>query len=128
MTYSWIEAYCLAKRGTISDYKPEWEAKRYMLAGKMYAMVGGDKHNRPIITLKCEPETGFALREQHEDIVEGYYMNKVHWNSVYLDRAVPADVIKPMIDMAYELILGALSKKKRQELLAGADPDARPNQ
>lgn len=125
MAYSWIEAYCLAKTGTVREYKAEWEATRYMLAGKMYAMVGGDKDNRPIITLKCEPETGFALREQHEDIVEGYYMNKVHWNSVYLDKAAPAAVIKSMIDMSYELILGALSKKKRQELLAGANG---PNQ
>jgi predicted DNA-binding protein (MmcQ/YjbR family) len=119
MRYSWLEEYCLSKKGATSDFKIEWDARRFILAGKMFAMQGGDKNSKPIITLKCEPEFGMMLREKYEHIVEGYYMNKVHWNSVYLDGDVPDDILKQMIDMSYNLIFNSLSKKVQKEILEG---------
>lgn len=38
MKYSWIDEYLLSKPGVEKDYKPEWEATRYMIRGKMFAM------------------------------------------------------------------------------------------
>lgn len=70
------------------------------------------------ITLKLEPEEGDFLRKQYEDIVPGYYMNKVHWNSVNPDGEVPDDLLKDLLDKSYQLVLGGLSKKKQQEILA----------
>ncbi|MNP85293.1 hypothetical protein D3C76_1849660 [compost metagenome] len=58
------------------------------------------------------------LRENYDDIIEGYYMNKVHWNSVFLDGNVPEDVIKQMIDMSYNLIFGSLTKKVQKSILS----------
>ena len=52
MKYSWIDAYCLAKRGTTKDFKEEWHATRYFIGGKMFALLGADNTARPIITLK----------------------------------------------------------------------------
>lgn len=46
-------------------------------------------------------------------------MNKVHWNSVYLDGDVPDDILKQMIDMSYNLIFNSLSKKVQKEILEG---------
>jgi len=117
MKYEWLDSYCLSKKSAEKDFKVEWDATRYLIGGKMFAMQGGDKYKRPIITLKCEPLFGQFLREQYEHIIPGYYMNKEHWNSVYLEGDVPDEVLKQMIDMSYDLVLKSLSKKTQLELL-----------
>lgn len=119
MKYPWIDAYCLSKKGAVKDFKVEWDATRYLIGAKMFAMQGGDKDKKPIITLKCEPAFGQILRAQHQHIIPGYYMNKEHWNSVYLEGNVPDDVLKQMIDMSYELVLNSLSKKAIKEIIEG---------
>ena len=116
--YEWFEEYCKSKKGVIKDYKIEWEAHRYMLRNKMFAMHCNDKEGKEIITLKLEPMHGKFLREQYEEgIVAGYYMNKDHWNSVYVDGNVPDDVLRDMVDKSYELIFQSLSKKIQSEIL-----------
>lgn len=117
MKYEWLDGYCLSKNGTEKDYKAEWQATRYMIRGKMYAMRGGDKEGKPIITVKLEPMFGSLLRQTYRDIVPGYYMNKEHWNSLYLGGNVPDDVLKGMLDKSYRLILAGFSKKVQQEIL-----------
>lgn len=117
MKYEWIDAYCLSKKGAEKDFKAEWNATRYMIRGKMFAMMGGDKAGDPIISLKLEPAYGELLRSEYQDIIPGYYMNKVHWNSLYLEGNVPDDIVRDMIDRSYNLILGGLSKKLQQEIL-----------
>jgi len=118
MKYPWLEEYCLSKRGAKEDFKPEWDATRYSIGGKMFGLQGGDKQKKAIITLKCEPSFGLSVREQYKDIIPGYYMNKEHWNSVYLDGDVPDEVLKQMIDMSYELVFSSLSKKLQREITA----------
>lgn len=117
MNYPWLDEYCLAKTGTEKDFKPEWDATRYMLRGKMFAMLGGDKHGEPIVTLKLEPAFGELLRAQYKDIVPGYYMNKEHWNSLYLKGDVPDDVLRDMIDKSHAILLASLPKKVQAEIL-----------
>lgn len=116
MKYQWIDEYCISKKGSEKDFKVEWNATRYLIDGKMFVMQGGDKYKREIITLKCDPQFGRVLREQYEHIVPGYYMNKEHWNSVYIYGDVPDEVLKQMIDMSYELVFNSLSKKVQKEI------------
>lgn len=116
MNYEWMDAYCLEKQGVEKDYKEEWEATRYMLRGKMFTMLGGDKNGAPILTLKLEPAFNDYLRQEYQDIVPGYYMNKLHWSSLYLEGDVPDDVVRDMIDRSYETLLRSLSKKLQQEI------------
>jgi len=118
--YDWFEDYCCSKKCVIKDYKPEWEVHRYLLRDKMFIMHGGDKEGKEIITLKLEPMHGQFLREQYKGvIVPGYYMNKEHWNSVYVDGNVPDDVLRDMVDKSYDLILGGFSKKIQNEITGG---------
>lgn len=117
MGYEWMDEYFLSKKGAKRDFKVEWNATRYLLGDKMFAMLGGDKNGEPIITLKCEPMFGEMLRQQYKDIVPGYYMNKVHWNSLYLKGSVPDDVLRQMIDMSYALVLASLPKKTQQKIM-----------
>lgn len=113
MDILWLDGYMMAKTGATKDFKVEWQWDRYMIGGKMFAAICSHKDGRKIITLKCEPAMGEVLRHNHRDIIEGYYMNKVHWNSVYLDGAVTEDIIKSMIDMSYSLVLASLPKSKK---------------
>ena len=119
MKYEWLDAYCTAKKGAEKDFKAEWNATRYMIRGKMFAMQGGDKYGKPIITVKLEPLFGELLRKQYKDIVPGYYMNKEHWNSLYLEGDVPDEVLRDMLDKAYEILLASLSKKAQDEVADG---------
>ena len=116
MKYEWFDEYSLSKKGVEKDFKEEWNAARYLIRGKMFIMQGCDKKGNPIITVKCEPSFGRFLRDQYEDIIPGYYMNKEHWNSVYIGGEVPDEVVKQMIDMSYELVLASLSKKVQKEI------------
>ena len=119
MKYEWMDEYFLSKKGAAKDFKAEWNASRYLIGGKMFGMLGGDKYDKPIITLKCEPMFGEMLRKQYKDIVPGYYMNKVHWNSLYLEGDVPDEILKQMIDMSYALVFDSLTKKAQKEILEG---------
>ena len=117
MKYEWLDEYCLAKKGAAKDLKIEWEATLYLIGGKIFALLGGDKDHKAIINLKCEPHYGRSLREAYRHIIPGYHMNKEHWNSVYLDGDVPDAVLKEMIDISYELVLNSLSKKRIKEIV-----------
>ncbi len=116
MKYEWLESYCLSKPGAVKDYKAEWEAFRYMIFDKMFLMDGGDKNHNPIITLKLDPIFGDEMRKKYADISPGYYMNKVHWNSINRNGKVPDKLLKSFIDESYRLILESLPKKKQLEV------------
>lgn len=118
MKYEWLESYCLSKKAAVMDYKEEWQATRFMIRGKMFLMLGGDKQGTPIATLKLEPAYGDFVRQEYSDVIPGYYMNKLHWNSVYLDGEVPDDVFRDMIDRSYDLVVHSLPQKQRIEIEA----------
>lgn len=116
MDTSWVDKFCLDMPFTTKDYQPVWDAYRYYVGGKMFMMRGKYKDNRPIITLKLEPEYGYLLREQYSDIIPGYYSNKEYWNSIFEDGNIPDDLLMDMLIKSYNLIYNSLTKKKRSEL------------
>ena len=118
LKYPWIDAYLQQKDGVEKDFKQEWGWYRYQLGGKLFAAVCLNDAGEPYyITMKLEPANGDFYRQQFPDVLPGYYMNKVHWNSVRADGAVPDEVLKDMLDESYRLILHSFSKKKQKELL-----------
>ncbi len=118
MRYTWIDEYLTGKPGVTRDVQMEWNWVRYMIGGKMFAAVCRDDGNVPVyITMKLEPLEGEFLRGQYEDIIPGYYMNKTHWNSVRADGNVPDDLVRGMLDKAYSIVLGGMSRKRQREIL-----------
>ncbi|MEG0666821.1 MmcQ/YjbR family DNA-binding protein, partial [Gordonibacter sp.] len=75
-----------------------------------------DQIKRPILTLKLDPAYSEMLRREYEDIVPGYYMNKVHWSTVYLDSNVPHKVVTDAILMSHGTLLATFGKKAQQEI------------
>lgn len=115
--YQWLDICLQNQPSTIKEFHPAWQAYRYLLFGKMYAYIGiDDRNGRPIITLKLEPIFSDLLRQEYEDVVPGYYMNKLHWSTVYLDGVVPQEVITDIVSVSYKLVRSSLSQKKQREL------------
>ena len=117
MRYTWIDEYLLKKPGVIKDLQKDWNWIRYQIGGKMFAAICLDDNDAPYyITLKLEPLEGDFLRQQYEDIIPGYYMNKVHWNSIKADGEGPDDLLRDLLDKSYRLVLSSFSKKKQKEI------------
>lgn len=117
MKYDWLDEYLLNKKGVTKDFKTEWGWYRYMIGGKIFLAVCMDENDQPyFITLKLEPVEGEYWRQRYSDVIPGYYMNKVHWNSIKADGAVPDEVVRDMADKSYGLVLQSLPKKLQREI------------
>ena len=123
MKYEWIEEYLMKKAGVTKDIQEQWNWVRFHVGEKLFAAIcRDDEIDEPIyITLKLEPVEGEFYRKEYEDIIPGYYMNKVHWNSVKADGNVPDDVVKDLLDRAYTVVFESLSKKRQREILEEAN-------
>lgn len=118
MRYTWIDDYLMRKRGVTRDLQADWNWVRYQIGGKMFAAICLDGENKPYyINLKLDPAEGAFWRSQYEDVVPGFYSNKLHWNSIKPDGAVPDDLLKDMLDKSRQLVLESFSKKKQREIL-----------
>lgn len=117
MQYTWIDEYLLDKPSVTKDLQKDWNWIRYQIGGKMFAAICLDDKDEPYyITLKLEPLEGDFLRQKYEDIIPGYYMNKMHWNSIKADGKVPDDLLRDLLDKSYRLVLSSFSKKKQKEI------------
>lgn len=123
MKYRWMDEYLLAKPGVTKDLQAEWNWIRYKIGGKMFAAIClDDATGKAVyITFKLDLAEGDFLRQQYEDIIPGYYMNKTHWNSVKAEGAVPDELLKELLEKSYRLVLGSFSKKKQSEILEAAE-------
>lgn len=111
-----IDAYLKQKDYVSDDFKIEWDAFRFMIGGKMFAMRGQNKEGIPILTVKLTPQECALYCEEVEHILPGYYMNKVHWISVFYEK-VEDELVRELMDKAYHCGFCALTKKKQKELL-----------
>ena len=112
----WIIPYCLEKRGVELEFKAAWNATLCRVGGKIFLMLCEYKDGRPIMTVKLEPAFSEILRAQYPlDVIPGYYSDKTHWSSLFLDGAVPDETAKSMLDNAYLTTRNALPKKRRAD-------------
>ena len=112
-----LREYCILKKGVTEGFPFGEDTLVFKVGDKMFALT--NLEGEPSINLKCEPEKAVELREQFSSIVPGYHMNKMHWNTVYLDRSLPENLLKELIDLSYNLVLVSLPKVKRDKVLRG---------
>ncbi len=77
-------------------------AARHTLSRKWFAVVM-ELDGKDIVNLKCEPMQADFFRSVYKGIIPAYHMNKVHWNTVYLDLDVPDEEIKSMTLESFRL-------------------------
>ena len=110
-----IVRYCLAKQGAREDYPFGPDPLVVKVGSKMFALLSAP--GQPVhISLKCEPEIAYLLRQQYPAVKPGYHMNKQHWNTVACDGSVPDEELRWMIDQSYALVARSLKKAEAKEL------------
>ena len=126
--YPWLDAYLCAKPGAEKNYKLEWAWWRYQVGGKLFAATcqPGPQYRgydcRELLNLKCDPGLSELLRAEFSDIIPGFYSDKRHWISVFLDGDVPEDVVRDLCDRSYDLVFQKLPKKLQKSLTEQEPP------
>lgn len=106
--------YCLFKKGVTEDLPFGPDTLVFKVVGKMFALSGLERIP-PQVNLKCDPERALSLREEYDgDIIPGYHMSKVHWNTLML-QSLPPKLVLELTDHSYELVVSKFTTKLRNE-------------
>ncbi len=107
MTHKEIEEYILSLPGSKLDYPFGKDVAVYKVPAdgdeKMFALIA-EKSDPLSISLKCDPQLAKLLREKYETVLEGYHLNKKHWNTILLTGQLPDDEVQGLILHSYNLV------------------------
>ncbi len=113
MNLETFREYCLSKKGVTEELPFDPDTLVYKVMGKIFALTGFDFVS---INLKNTPEKNQELRAEHDAVVEGYHMSKVHWNTVLISGKLRDALLREWIDESYEIVANNLTKKIKEEL------------
>ncbi len=107
MQHKVVEEYILSMPGAWLDYPFGEGVAVYKVgpkdSGKMFALIQEGK--KPVnLSLKCDPQLAKLLREKYETVMEGYHLNKKHWNTVLLTGQLPWEEVQALILHSYILV------------------------
>ena len=109
-----LRRHCLSKTGATEDFPFDESTLAFRIKGKMFCLTDLDKPDS--INLKCDPEKAVELREEHEEIIPGFHMNKRHWNTVDINGTLTDSFIFDLVDHSYDLVVKTLPRKLRAEI------------
>lgn len=107
--------YCLSKKYVTECFPFDNVTLVFKVANKMFALSGLE-HHPSTVNLKCDPEKAIQLRDQYSDIIEGFHMSKIYWNTITIEGGLTNQFIKDLIDHSYELVVKGMTKKQQKEL------------
>ena len=105
MDHKTIEKYVLSMPNAKLDYPFGEGVAVYKVKDKMFALIA-EKSNPLRISLKCDPQLAQVLRAKYETVLEGYHLNKKHWNTIILTGQLPLEEIEGLIRHSYQLVAG----------------------
>lgn len=110
-----LRGHCLSFPGAEEAFPFGPNTSVFKVAGKMFALsqLAADELR---ISLKCEPALAEQLRDAHAEVIPGYHLNKRHWNTVIVDRSLPEQTIKDMIEDSYDLVVSDFPEPRRRAL------------
>jgi predicted DNA-binding protein (MmcQ/YjbR family) len=103
MNHKEIEEYILSMPNAQLDYPFGKDVAVYKVNDKMFALIA-EKSDPLKLSLKCDPQLAKLLREKYETVMEGYHLNKKHWNTMLLTGQVPLNEVHDLIRHSYELV------------------------
>ena len=103
MDHKTVEEYILSMPNARLDYPFGEDVAVYKAGDKMFALI--PEKSVPVrISLKCDPELSKVLRERFETVMEGYHLNKKHWNTILLTGQLAWEEIQDLIRHSYILV------------------------
>ena len=109
-----LRNFCLSLKGAEESMPFDDKTLVFSVKGKMFCATNINTYE--FVNLKCDPDKAIQLREQYNEVIEGYYMNKKHWNSVKTNGKITDKQFKEWIKDSYDLVVLALPKKIQKEL------------
>lgn len=105
MNHKTVEEYVLSMPNAKLDYPFGEGVAVYKVNDKMFALI--EEGKSPVrISLKCDPQLSVILREKYETVMEGYHLNKKHWNTLLLSGQLEWDEVQALILHSYNLVAG----------------------
>lgn len=103
MNHKQVEDYILSMPNAHRNYPFGEQVAVYKVDDKMFALISEGKD--PVnLSLKCDPQLSKVLRERYETVMEGYHLNKKHWNTIILTGQLPWEDIQGLIRHSYDLV------------------------
>ena len=103
MDHKTVEAYVLSMPDARLDYPFGEGVAVYKVGDKMFALIAEGKD--PVqISLKCDPALSKVLREKYTEVMEGYHLNKKHWNTIVLSGQLGWEDVQGLIRHSYNLV------------------------
>ncbi len=111
--------YCLSKKGVTEHFPFDQDTLVFKVGGKMFALSSllQWEKGEPSVNLKCNPDYALELRGQYGDVQPAFHMNKVHWNTIAINREVPDKLVNELINHSYDLVFKSLTKKLQSEII-----------
>lgn len=103
MDHKSVEDYVLSMPNAKLDYPFGEGVVVYKVNDKMFALIS-EKSDPLRISLKCDPQLAVILREKYETVMQGYHLNKKHWNTIILTGQVPWEEVQGFIRHSYDLV------------------------
>ena len=71
-----LRNFCLSLKGAEESMPFDDKTLVFSVKGKMFCATNINTYE--FVNLKCDPDKAIQLREQYNEVIEGYYMNKKH--------------------------------------------------
>ena len=101
-----IIEFCLTLPNTFEDMPFEDDLEttvmKHMNKKKWYALLM-NVNGKLYLNVKTNPEYSELLRSIYKYIIPAYHMNKQHWNTIIIDDAVDASLVKELIEQCHNL-------------------------
>lgn len=105
MDHKTVEEYILSMPNAKLEYPFGEGVAVYKVDDKMFALI--QEGRDPVhLSLKCDPLLSKILREHYETVMEGYHLNKKHWNTLLLTGQLPWEDVSGLILHSYNLVAG----------------------
>jgi len=105
MDHKTVETYILSMPNAVLEYPFGKDVAVYKTSDKMFALIA--EGSDPVrLSLKCDPQLSKLLREKYETVLEGYHLNKKHWNTIILTGQLSWEEVQDLIRHSYNLVTG----------------------
>jgi predicted DNA-binding protein (MmcQ/YjbR family) len=120
MNHKQVEKYLLSLPETRLEYPFGKQVAVYKVGSgdftKMFALIAEGKD--PVnLSLKCDPVLAKHLRQKYETVLEGYHLNKKHWNTLILSGQLTWQDVQDLIMHSYNLVTNTEQDTAIKELL-----------